>query len=260
MNFSFVTKKINRDNGSYSFVASTENSDRYGDVINQKGWSLDAYNRNPVVLLNHNSNSLPIGKGKVSVKDGQLMIDVEFDQEDELARRVESKVQNGYINAVSVGFNPIESKRRSELPEEHRAFGKRGMYFEKSELLEVSIVTIPANSDATAKQFNALEQRICELEQSITELKHILDVEMLEDGNFRITYAGMSDDDDTEDMEDREMDSDDEIIEEGYNSDDDEEKSKDEEDEEKAHDEDHDEDDDEMKSFFNALLKAYTNN
>lgn len=248
MQFSFVTKKINRENGSYSFVASTENSDRYGDVINQKGWSLEAYNRNPVVLLNHNSNSLPIGKGKVSIKDGQLMIDVEFDQEDELAKRVENKVKNGYINAVSVGFNPIESKRRSELPKEHKAFGKRGMYFEKSELLEVSIVTIPANSDATAKQFNALEQRICELEQSLAELKHILDVEVLEDGNFRITYAAHSEDE-SEEMQEREMESEEEIVEEGYHTDDDEEKAK----------QDDDEDDEEMKSFLTALLKAYTN-
>ena len=252
MQFSFITKKLNRENGTYSFVASTENSDRYGDVINQKGWSLEAYNRNPVVLLNHNSNSLPIGKGKVEIKDGQLMIDVEFDQEDELARKVESKVKNGYINAVSVGFNPIESKRRSELPKEHKAFGKRGMYFEKSELLEVSIVTIPANSDATAKQFNAIEKRISDLEESLAELKHILDVEVLDDGNFRITYASMSDDE-TEDLEEREMDSEDEDkIDEGYSP-------KDDDEEEKAHDEDHD-DDDEMKSFLTALLKAYTTN
>lgn len=252
MQFSFITKKLNRENGTYSFVASTENSDRYGDVINQKGWSLEAYNRNPVVLLNHNSNSLPIGKGKVEIKGGQLMIDVEFDQEDELARKVESKVKNGYINAVSVGFNPIESKRRSELPKEHKAFGKRGMYFEKSELLEVSIVTIPANSDATAKQFNAIDKRISDLEESLAELKHILDVEVLDDGNFRITYASMSDDDETEDLEEREMDSEDEDkIDEGYSP-------KDDDEEEKAHDEDH-EDEDEMKSFLTALLKAYTN-
>mgnify|MGYP003137922908 FL=1 len=252
MQFSFITKKLNRENGTYSFVASTENSDRYGDVINQKGWSLEAYNRNPVVLLNHNSNSLPIGKGTVEIKDGQLMIDVEFDQEDELARKVESKVKNGYINAVSVGFNPIESKRRSELPKEHKAFGKRGMYFEKSELLEVSIVTIPANSDATAKQFNAIDKRISDLEESLAELKHILDVEVLDDGNFRITYASMSDDE-TEDLEEREMDSEDEDkIDEGYSP-------KDDDEEEKAHDEDHD-DDDEMKSFLTALLKAYTTN
>lgn len=243
MNFSFVTKKINRDNGSYSFVASTENSDRYGDVIDQKGWQLEAYNRNPVVLLNHNSNSLPIGKGKVEVREGELVIDVEFDPNDELAQRVENKVKNGYINAVSVGFNPVESVRRSELPKEHKAFGKRGMFFQKSELLEVSIVTIPANSDATAKQFNALEKRLSDLEESMTELKHILEVEILEDGNYRITYASHSE----EEEEEREMDSEEEMIEEGYNSDEDEEKAKD------------DDEDDEMKSFLTALLKAYTN-
>lgn len=139
-----------------SFIASTNSVDRYGDVINQEGWNIAAYERNPVVLLNHNANSLPIGKGAVSVKDGQLMIDVEFDKDDELAQRVERKARNGFLNAVSVGFNPMESIERSRLPKDHPAYTERGgNYFNKSELLEVSIVTIPANSEATTLNYES---------------------------------------------------------------------------------------------------------
>ena len=65
-----------------SFVASTANADRYGDVINQGGWDLSKFRQNPVILLNHNSNALPIGKGIVDVVDGQLMVDIEFDMDD----------------------------------------------------------------------------------------------------------------------------------------------------------------------------------
>jgi HK97 family phage prohead protease len=175
---------------SVRFVASTSGTDRYGDVINQAGWELAAYNRNPVVLLNHNANQLPIGKGKVEVVDGNLMIDIEFDKDDELAAKVESKARNGFMNAVSVGFNPVEKIARSELPEEHKAYTNgAGTYFQKAELLEVSVVTIPANSEATAmptKQLGGLRSMVREI--IAQEVRHILEVEELED-TFKVTFA-----------------------------------------------------------------------
>ena len=99
-----------------SFVASSATPDRYGDIIDQKGWILDNYKKNPVVLLNHDSNQLPIGKGNVYLRNDKLVIDVEFDSEDERAKEVERKAKKGFMNAVSVGFRPLESKSRSELP------------------------------------------------------------------------------------------------------------------------------------------------
>ena len=132
-----------------SFVASSATPDRYGDIIDQKGWLLDSYKKNPVVLLNHDSNQLPIGKGNVYIRNDKLTIDVEFDSEDPRAKEVERKAKKGFMNAVSVGFRPLESKSRSELPTDHKYYGQRGMYYSKAELLEVSIVTIPANGEAT---------------------------------------------------------------------------------------------------------------
>jgi hypothetical protein len=84
-----------------SFVASSATPDRYGDIIDQKGWILDNYKKNPVVLLNHDSNQLPIGKGNVYLRDDKLVIDVEFDSEDERAKEVERKAKKGFMNAVS---------------------------------------------------------------------------------------------------------------------------------------------------------------
>ena len=136
------------------FVASTASPDRYGDVVDQKGWDLRAYNRNPVVLFNHNPAQMPIGKGKAYVENEQLMLEVEFDQKDDMAKTIEQKVRDGYINAVSVGFQPSKTIARSSLPSDHPYYGKSGSYFQASELLEVSIVTIPANNEATlSKQF-----------------------------------------------------------------------------------------------------------
>ena len=92
---------------SFSFVASSDNVDRMGDILNHSGWELDNFERNPVILFNHDSRSLPIGKGSVDIIDGQLMIDVEFDEKDDFARQIKSKVDGGFLNAVSVVFNPV---------------------------------------------------------------------------------------------------------------------------------------------------------
>lgn len=149
-----------------SFVASTDSEDRYFDVINQNGWNLDSYKKNNIVLLNHNSMALPIGKGDVEVVDGQLMIEVEFDMKDELASTVARKCKDGFINAVSVGFNSKDAIKRNELPKESPYYGERGMYFRSAELLEVSIVTIPANPQAVAKNVDVLSP---ESQQKIAE-------------------------------------------------------------------------------------------
>jgi len=179
-----------------SFVASSATPDRYGDIIDQKGWVLDNYKKNPVVLLNHDSNQLPIGKGNVYLRDDKLVIDVEFDSEDERAKEVERKAKKGFMNAVSVGFRPLESKSRSELPSDNKYYGQRGMYYSKAELLEVSIVTIPANGEATMleqKFYNAMKEEILKevkaaMQDNLIVNKHILNVKE-EDDRYIVEFA-----------------------------------------------------------------------
>ena len=97
-----ILRDASKDSPVVSFIASTANADRYGDVINQGGWDLSKYKQNPVILLNHNANSLPIGKGEVEVVDGKLMVDVKFDMDDPQAAEVARKTKAGFLNAVSV--------------------------------------------------------------------------------------------------------------------------------------------------------------
>ena len=44
----------------FLFVASTEAEDRYGDVIEQEGWNLADFRKNPIALWMHDHKS-PIG-------------------------------------------------------------------------------------------------------------------------------------------------------------------------------------------------------
>ena len=252
-----------------SFVASSATPDRYGDIIDQKGWILENYKKNPVVLLNHDSNQLPIGKGNVYIRNDKLTIDVEFDSEDPRAKEVERKAKKGFMNAVSVGFRPLESKSRSELPTDNKYYGQRGMYYSKAELLEVSIVTIPANGEATMleqKFYNAMKEEILRevksaIQDNLIVNKHILNVKE-ENDRYIVEFAkpememeedAMKEEEramDKEEEEDKEMDKEEE------------EKEMEEEEEDKYHDEDSedkelDEEDDTEEKSFNDLIEAF---
>ena len=240
----FQAKQTTQDK-PIKFVASTASPDRYGDVVDQKGWDLRAYNRNPVVLFNHNPAQMPIGKGKAYVENEQLMLEVEFDQKDDMAKTIEQKVRDGFINAVSVGFQPSKSISRASLPADHPYHGKSGSYFQASELLEVSIVTIPANNEATlSKQFSR-EIGLADVARSLIINKHIISVQELDNGNYLVEFAGHSSED--MEMEEDAMKEEESEEERGHEEEHDEEKYHDD-DEEKYHDDEDSEDEkDKMK-------------
>jgi len=184
----FQAKQTTQDK-PIKFVASTASPDRYGDVVDQKGWDLRAYNRNPVVLFNHNPSQMPIGKGKAYVENEQLMLEVEFDQKDDMAKTIEQKVRDGYINAVSVGFQPSKTIARSSLPSDHPYHGKSGQYFQASELLEVSIVTIPANNEATlSKQFTR-EIGLADVAKSLIQSNKVVSITETKSNTVIVEFA-----------------------------------------------------------------------
>lgn len=123
-----------------SIVCSTASVDRYGDTISPTGWELSNYLRNPVLLWGHDGSTPPIGRGlTLNVQSDALSGEYEFCPLGiyPLADTVYALAVEGFINAGSVGFNPIEWKHRDD-----------GIDFTKQELLEMSIVSIPANPDA----------------------------------------------------------------------------------------------------------------
>jgi HK97 family phage prohead protease len=123
-------------------ICSTGEPDRMGDVIVQNGIDLTAYRKNPVVLWGHSAD-VPIAKAiEIDVKNGKLQATVQFPPEgdDEDADWVYGKIKAGIVNATSVGFIPKDY----EPLDPKQPWG--GFKFVKSELLEFSFVSIPANS------------------------------------------------------------------------------------------------------------------
>ena len=175
------------ENVRISYIASTDAIDRYGDVVSQN-WDLESYKNNPVILWNHEQMAPPIGRAtSVEIVEGKLMIDVEFDMADPHAAMIARKAQAGFINAVSVGFQPIEMTQRSELSKDHKAYGPDGVFYQRSELLELSVVTVPANGQATqaiaakSLSFSDLEGIFKKRSRLDSINRHILQVKQTED-------------------------------------------------------------------------------
>lgn len=124
-------------------IASDDTPDRDGDVMVAAGCVLDAYRKNPIVLASHDK-SKPIGTAAVT-KDVRIEALITFAPEgvSECADEFCALTKAGIINAVSIGFLPIEQQPIKQ---------GRGWLFTKWELLEISLVAVPANSGATVIQ------------------------------------------------------------------------------------------------------------
>ena len=128
-----------------SFVASTSDLARDGMTIDANGWKLDNYRASPVVLWSHDymGNRPPIGRAdNVRVDGGKLMADITFDQGDPFARDVERKYREGFISAVSVGWDTLEFK-----PDDPNQPGNGGKVL-SAELLDISAVNVPGDPKA----------------------------------------------------------------------------------------------------------------
>lgn len=143
------------------FTASTETVARDGLVVEQAGWRLDNFARNPVFLWVHDygGTRLPIGRATPMVMEGRLVADVEFDQEDEFARQVESKYRRGFLHAISVGFNPLK------IVPGNAGSAPRSV---ETELLDISAVPVPGDPLALKeRQARALEELGQELAETL---------------------------------------------------------------------------------------------
>lgn len=130
--------------GAMTFVISSEEVDRHGDVVSAAGWQLAAYRQNPVFLWAHDYTRPVIGRAAaVWPEPGLLLARMEFAPTD-FAAEVAALYRSGYQQGVSVGFKPLRYAERRQ--ESTGAF--LGIRFLEQELLEVSAVPVPANRQA----------------------------------------------------------------------------------------------------------------
>jgi len=153
--FEIITKhaelsapKADAPTDELEFIASDESVDRYGDIIRVDGWQLDAFRRNPVVLFGHDTHA-PIGTAPRVWKDGSKLraaIKLAAEGTSEMVNAVRSLIAQKIIRAVSVGFRPTAEPLALRDDEDNRT----GWEFIGQELLELSLVAVPANPQALA--------------------------------------------------------------------------------------------------------------
>lgn len=137
----FKLGNFDDENRSFRAIASTPLADRQGDTIEQAGWVLDNFIKNPVIPWAHCYYELPVARAtEIGVVDGNLQMTVQFPAEGiyDFADTVWQMYRNQFMFAFSVGFIPLEYDGNWE----------DGYNFTKCELLEVSAVPVPANAGA----------------------------------------------------------------------------------------------------------------
>jgi Caudovirus prohead serine protease len=173
---------VDDTNRTIEFAASTETPDRYGDVIRVDGWQLDNFQKNPVFLWAHRSEDPPIGRIISATKDMSgtptLVETVQFASPDvyPFADTVYKLYKAGFMNAVSVGFLPLQYEPLMTRPEdEESAPFQSGWDYTTVEQLELSAVPVPANPEALGRVLKSVRRSSGEFD--MRKLGHAILVE-----------------------------------------------------------------------------------
>lgn len=146
-------KAISDDERLIEGIATTPSTDRMGDVIEPLGARFAA----ELPLLWQHDHASPVGHvrfGKPTAKGIPFTASiVKIAEEGELKALVDKawqSVKARLVRAVSIGFRPIE----------YSLMEGGGVRFLETEILELSLVTVPANSDCTITQIRSIDTQL----------------------------------------------------------------------------------------------------
>lgn len=137
------------------FIISDNTTDRYGDIVNQD-WDLKNYWNNPVLLWGHDPSQIDNVLGKcleinTQEEDDRMLTTAKFQLAEEGTSKgvdtVFKLIQQGILRTVSVGFIS------HEIAQAENQKGETQNILAGNELLEVSVVPIPANPNAIALSY-----------------------------------------------------------------------------------------------------------
>ena len=145
----FEVKSVNEDEGIIEGIASTPSTDRMGDIVEPKGAAFKL----PLPLLWQHNAREPLGHViSAKVTDAGIAIRAQI-MRGVLPEidRAWTLIKAGLVRGLSIGFRSIE---------EQDIKGTWGMRFVKWEWLELSAVTIPANSEATIQTIKSIDEEM----------------------------------------------------------------------------------------------------
>lgn len=153
-----TVKSVDVEGFTISGVASTPTPDRMGDIVEPKGIQF----KNPVPLLLFHDSSRPVGTVKFNKPDDSgltftaKLVDpatVSSAALKERAQEAWDSIKAKLIRGVSIGFRVLE-----DGIEFIRDTG--GVRFLATEVLELSLVTVPANAEATITEIKSIDSAV----------------------------------------------------------------------------------------------------
>ncbi len=134
------------------FVLSDETVDRMGEIVSSDGWDIASFQKNPIALFSHDPR-FPIGKwANLRVENRELRGHLQLapkgtsERIDEIRRLIDADI----LKAVSVGFRPTQSEPLDPNDKSASPFFSPPQRYLKQELVECSLVAVPANPNALA--------------------------------------------------------------------------------------------------------------
>jgi HK97 family phage major capsid protein/HK97 family phage prohead protease len=143
-------KSLDEDLRILRGIASTPAPDRQGDIVEPLGVKFS----NPIPLLWQHDSQQPIGQAKLGKpSEGGVSFEAKIPKMSEPGRlkdrldEVWQSIKIGLVKGVSIGFRAVEMSFLKD----------GGIRFLQSEILELSLVTIPANAQATIEEIKAFD-------------------------------------------------------------------------------------------------------
>ncbi len=146
-------KSVDDETRTFSCIATTPSTDRMDDIVDPKGatFSLPL----PILMQHGKVNKDPVGWVRAAeVTDAGIKVSVEIAKLDAPASlkddvdRAWALVKSGLIRGLSIGFAPLKSEPIK---------GSFGQRFTKWDWMELSLVSVPANQDATILNVKAAD-------------------------------------------------------------------------------------------------------
>ncbi len=154
--------------------------DRDDELIESSAWKLDSFRKNPVIMLCHDYTSPPVGKALwVKADSNGLKFKAKF-ANTERGREVYQLFKEGIMSAFSVGFKPNrDAILESPKDGKYKDMGLKRVYTDV-ELLEISCVPIPSNSEALVEAVKSGRIKTKELKEELEAVIEIItkDVEI----------------------------------------------------------------------------------
>lgn len=143
LNSSFEAKSYSESKKTLKIAgyANTITKDRTGDVVTAEAWAkgIENFRRNPIMLFQH-KHEWPIGRfDKITVDKKGIFVEGTISESAEKNHGVHTLIKDGALKSFSVGFRVKDGKYNHATDT---------MVINDVELLEISIVSVPANQES----------------------------------------------------------------------------------------------------------------